>query len=54
MEALKGLIEYGLMGFLVLLSVVAVAIAIERWLVYRKVDVRQFRDREELEILRTE
>jgi biopolymer transport protein ExbB len=53
MEFMKGLIDYGLIGFLILLSVIAVAIAIERHLVYRAVDVRQFRDREELEILLT-
>jgi biopolymer transport protein ExbB len=53
MDFMKGLIDYGLIGFLILLSVIAVAIAIERHLVYRGVDVRQFRDREELEILLT-
>ena len=53
MDFMKGLIDYGLIGLLILLSVIAVAIAIERHLVYRAVDVRQFRDREELEILLT-
>jgi biopolymer transport protein ExbB len=53
MEHMKELIDYGLIGFLMLLSVIAVAIAIERWLVYRTIDVRRFRDREELEILLT-
>lgn len=53
MEFMKGLIDYGLIGFLILLSVIAVAIAIERHLVYRAVDVRRFRDREDLEILLT-
>jgi biopolymer transport protein ExbB len=53
MEFMKGMIDYGLIGFLILLSVIAVAIAIERSLVYRAVDVRRFRDREELEILLT-
>lgn len=53
MESVKGLVEYGIMGLLLALSVVAVAIAIERWLVYRRIDVRQYRDREELEIVIT-
>jgi|GEM_PF-116513 len=53
MEAVKGLVEYGIMGLLVMLSIVAVAVAIERWLVFRRIDVHQFRDREALEIVIT-
>ena len=42
MEGLKLLVDYGVIGFLMVLSVWAVAIAIERWRFYRHVDVTQF------------
>ena len=42
MDALKNVIDYGVIGLLLALSVWAVAIAVERWLFYRRVDVAQF------------
>ena len=42
MDALKNVVDYGVIGLLLALSVWAVAIAVERWLFYRQVDVAQF------------
>jgi len=42
MEGLKELVEYGVIGLLLGLSFWAIAVAVERWLFYRRVDVRQF------------
>ena len=49
MEYLHNLIDYGILGWLLLMSVVALALAIERWLVYRATRVEQCRaDRNQL------
>jgi biopolymer transport protein ExbB len=50
MEHLHSLIDYGVLGLLLLLSVIAMAVAIERWLVYRAARIEQFSDRKELEL----
>jgi len=50
MDVLKEVIDYGVIGLLLALSVWSVAIAMERWLFYRRVDVRQFPNQQELEI----
>jgi biopolymer transport protein ExbB len=50
MEWLKGVIDYGVIGLLVCMSVVAVAVSIERHMFYRKVDLSAFGDRKELEL----
>lgn len=42
MEGLKALVEYGVIGLLLGLSLWAIGVAVERWLFYRRVDVRQF------------
>lgn len=42
MEVLKELVEYGVLGLLLGLSLWAVGVAVERWLFYRQVDVRDF------------
>uniref|UniRef100_A0A7V4JPD3 TonB-system energizer ExbB n=1 Tax=Thermodesulfobacterium geofontis TaxID=1295609 RepID=A0A7V4JPD3_9BACT len=49
MEYLKLIIDYGIIGFLFLLSIVSVAIAIERIGYYKKVDVLKFSSPKELE-----
>jgi len=49
MEYLKLIIDYGIIGFLILLSIVSVAIAIERVGYYKKVDVLKFSSVKELE-----
>ncbi len=50
MEWLRNVIDYGVIGLLVLVSVVAIAIAIERKLFYRKVDIAAYKDKKELEL----
>jgi biopolymer transport protein ExbB len=42
MDVLKDVIDYGVIGILLALSVWALAVAVERWRFYRTVDVRQF------------
>jgi biopolymer transport protein ExbB len=50
MHILKDLIDYGIIGLLLLLSFFAVAIAFERWSFYRKVEVERFKTKQELEM----
>ena len=51
MDWLKELIDYGIIGVLIILSMIAVSIAVERYLVYRRIRVEQYRDRKSLELL---
>ena len=53
MDALKDVVDYGVIGLLLTLSVWAVAVAIERWLFYRHVDVTQFTNLQTFEIVLT-
>jgi biopolymer transport protein ExbB len=53
MDALKDAIDYGVIGLLLILSVWSVAIAIERWLFYRRVNLSQFSNAQLLEITLT-
>jgi biopolymer transport protein ExbB len=50
MHLLKELIDYGIIGLLLLLSFFAIATAIERWSFYRKVEVERFKTKQELEM----
>lgn len=50
MEWLKAAIDYGIIGFLILMSIVAVTIAIEKHLFYRKIALDAYTDRRILEI----
>ncbi|NAZ07102.1 MAG: TonB-system energizer ExbB [Thermocrinis sp.] len=50
MHLLKELVDYCIIGLLLLLSFFAVAIAIERWSFYRKVEVERFKTKQELEM----
>ena len=50
MEWLKELVDYGVIGLLVLLSVIALAVAIERCLVYRGIRVGTFANKKSLEL----
>jgi biopolymer transport protein ExbB len=50
MHLLKELIDYGIIGLLLLLSFFTIAIAIERWSFYRKVEVERFKTKQELEM----
>ena len=53
MEGLKHLIDYGISGLLIALSLWAVAVATERWLYFRRVDVRRFQNEQEFEVALT-
>ena len=53
MEILKETVDYGVIGLLVALSIWSLAVAIERWLFYRRVDPGQFRNQQEFEITLT-
>jgi len=53
MDALKNVVDYGVIGLLLALSIWAVAIAVERWLFYRRVNVAQFPNQHLCEIALT-
>ena len=53
MDALKDTIDYGVIGLLLALSVWSVAVAVERWLFYRRVNLSQFSNAQLLEITLT-
>lgn len=53
MDALKDVIDYGVIGLLLLLSVWSVAVAIERWLFYKRINFSQFSNAQLLEITLT-
>jgi biopolymer transport protein ExbB len=53
MESLKHTVDYGVIGLLFLLSLWCVAIAVERWLYYRRVDLKQFPNQQLFEIALT-
>lgn len=53
MDALKHAVDYGIIGLLLILSVWSVAVAVERWLFYRQVDVKGFPNALHLEMALT-
>jgi biopolymer transport protein ExbB len=53
MEGLKQLIDYGIIGLLIALSLWAIAVAMERWYFFRRVDVRHFHNVQEFEVALT-
>lgn len=53
MDALKDVIDYGVIGLLLVLSMWSVAVAIERWLFYKRVDFSRFSNAQLLEITLT-
>ncbi len=50
MERLKEAIDYGVIGVLILMSVVSVGVALERWFFFRRLNSRDFRSKKELEV----
>jgi biopolymer transport protein ExbB len=54
MKWLTGTIDYGIVGLLVALSILVVAIALERYAFYRKVRIAAFEDIETLEVMLTQ
>lgn len=53
MESLKGFVDYGIIGLLLALSVWAIAVAVERWVFYRRIDSRRYRSEQEFEVALT-
>ena len=53
MDVLKNAVDYGIIGVLLALSVWSVAVAVERWLFYRRIDLGQFSSQQSLEIALT-
>lgn len=52
-ESLKLLIEYGIIGILVLLSIFVVGLGIDKWFFYRSFDLDRYKERVEVEIVLT-
>ncbi len=50
MDWLKIAIDYGIIGFLVLMSIVAIAVAIERYMAYKNTRIEDFMDKKALEL----
>ena len=42
MDALKEIVDYGIIGLLFVLSVWAMAVAFERWQFYRRIDLSHY------------
>jgi biopolymer transport protein ExbB len=53
MNLLSNFIDYGIVGILLVLSIVVVAIAMERYSFYRKLDIKDFKDIKSLELTLT-
>lgn len=53
MDVLKEIVDYGIIGLLLILSVWAVAVAVERWQFYRRVDLAQYPNQQLFEIALT-
>jgi len=53
MDTLKPLVDYGIIGLLLALSVWSVAVAVERWLFYRQVNLSQYPSVVQLEMTLT-
>jgi biopolymer transport protein ExbB len=53
MDSLKHAVDFGIIGLLLALSLWSVAIAVERWLFYRRVDLKQFPNPQVFEIALT-
>ena len=49
-ETITDLVDYGFIGVLGLMSVIALWLILERYFYYRHVDLRSFKEKEELEI----
>ena len=53
MDVLKEIVDYGIIGLLVVLSVWAMAVAFERWQFYRRIDLSQYPNQQLFEIALT-
>jgi biopolymer transport protein ExbB len=50
MNWLKGAVDYGIIGFLIILSLIAVGIALERFYVFRHIRIENYPDKKTLEL----
>ncbi len=53
MELTKLFVDYGIIGFLIFMSIVSLSIAIERFLTYRKIKIDDFAVKKSLELVLT-
>ncbi|MEQ1656759.1 MAG: TonB-system energizer ExbB [Nitrospira sp.] len=53
MDALKAIVDYGVIGLLVMLGLVAFAVAIERWRYFQRINPAEFQHRDTLEMALT-
>jgi biopolymer transport protein ExbB len=53
MDALKEVVDYGVIGLLLALSVWAIAVAVERWQFYRRIDLAEYPNQQLFEIALT-
>lgn len=53
MDVLKEVVDYGVIGLLLVLSVWAIAVAVERWQFYRRIDLAQYPNQQLFEIALT-
>lgn len=53
MDALKEVVDYGVIGLLLALSVWAIAVAVERWQFYQRIDLTQYPNQQLFEIALT-
>ena len=53
MDALKEVVDYGVIGLLLALSVWAIAVAVERWQFYQRIDLAQYPNQQLFEIALT-
>lgn len=47
---LKIAIDYGIMGLLMVMSIISLAITMERFFIYRRLDINDFKDKKSLEL----
>lgn len=48
---MKEMVDYGVLGILLFLSIVVLGVALERWWLYRKINLAEFEDKRVLELL---
>lgn len=53
MDNLKHIVDYGIIGLLLALSLWAMAVAVERWIFYRRIELTRYRSQEEVEVVLT-
>ncbi len=53
MDFLTALVDYGIIGILIIMSILSVAVAMERWAFIRKTDPSSYDNKKELELVLT-